>query len=216
MTVRGIVARRVMLGVGLTLTLAAALCWPAAMQASRREAHPLSLQHPHQREPDRHLQDGRPLRRGRPEAAQPFHARLAAQRIARDGSRADRPDLDAARGARIERAGQAHLGLPFGDDQQQAPAQGRRPGQEQPAHPRQGSRHPVPRRAGEDAAQLGADSGMGRRRLLPDLWRPLRACRHRPRAHVAAHRPPRARGTLPQGADQISAARRQADHPARL
>ena len=100
-------------------------------------------------------------------------------------------------------AGQAHLGLPFGDDQQQAPAQGRRPGQEQPAHPRQGSRHPVPRRAGEDAPQLGAHPGMGRRRLLPDLGRPLRACRHRPRAHVAAHRPPRARGALPRGKPNI-------------
>ena len=52
------------------------------------------------------------------------------------------------------------------------------------------------------------DSGMGRRRLLPDLWRPLRACRHWPRPHVATHRPPRARSTLPQGADQISADRR--------
>jgi hypothetical protein len=32
MTVRGIVARRVMLGAGLALTLTVALCWPAAMQ----------------------------------------------------------------------------------------------------------------------------------------------------------------------------------------
>ena len=54
--------------------------------------------------------------------------------------------------------------------------------------------------AGEDAAQLGAHSGMGRRRLLPDLRRPLRACRHRPRAHVAAHSAARARGALPEAA----------------
>ena len=55
---------------------------------------------------------------------------------------------------------------------------------------------------------------MGRRRLLPDLGRPLRACRHRPRAHVAAHRAPRARRALPRRRDEISADRRQADHQA--
>ena len=32
MAVRGIVARRAMLGAGLALTLAVALCWPATMQ----------------------------------------------------------------------------------------------------------------------------------------------------------------------------------------
>ena len=49
MTVRGIVARRVILGVGLTLTLAAALCWPAAMQASG-EKRTLSLFNIHTKE----------------------------------------------------------------------------------------------------------------------------------------------------------------------
>ena len=46
---------------------------------------------------------------GRAEAAQPFHARLAANEAARHGSRLDRPDLDPAPAARVERAGQAHL-----------------------------------------------------------------------------------------------------------
>src|SRR4029079_14217268 len=49
MTVRGIVARRVILGVGLALTLAAALCWPAAMQASG-EKRTLSLFNIHTKE----------------------------------------------------------------------------------------------------------------------------------------------------------------------
>src|SRR6187401_3553634 len=49
MTVRGIVARRVILRVGLALTLAAALCWPAAMQASG-EKRTLSLFNIHTKE----------------------------------------------------------------------------------------------------------------------------------------------------------------------
>ena len=217
MTVRGIVARRVMLGAGLALTLAVALCWPAAMRDAAPPARsaPLSLQHPHQREPHRHLQDGR---RYDADALKQLNHFMRDWR--RNKSREMDPELidliwTLAPGTRIEGAGHAHLGLPFRNDQQQAR------GARAAARPRTAStskaRQPtsVSRRSGEDAAQLGADAGMGRRRLLPDLRRSLRACRHRPRAHVAAHRPTRARCPLPQGPDQISAARRQADHPAR-
>ena len=49
MNVRGIVARRVILGAGLALTLAVALCWPAAMQASG-EKRTLSLFNIHTKE----------------------------------------------------------------------------------------------------------------------------------------------------------------------
>src|SRR4029079_8738465 len=52
MTVRGIVARRVMLGAGLALTLAVALCWPAAMRnaSASGEKRTLSLFNIHTKE----------------------------------------------------------------------------------------------------------------------------------------------------------------------
>ena len=55
----------------------------------------------------------------------------------------------------------------------------------------------VPVKTLRNSALIQEWGGVG---YYPDLRHSLRACRHRPRAHVAAHRPPRARGALPRAA----------------
>ncbi len=172
MPIRGSVARRAVFGASLALIFAAAWCSATAYRASALgETRTLSMYNIHTKEiADRHLQARRQVRSGSSQAAQSLHARLAAPR--------KRPTMDPALIDLIwtlhKQLGShepVHLisGLSQRRDQCFAAKEGRRPGQEEPAHPGQGRRHSLPRRRREDAAQLGAGAGGGRRRLLPDL-----------------------------------------------
>ena len=121
-----------MLGAGLALTLAVALCWPAAMRnaSASGEKRTLSLFNIHTKESltVAFKTDGR----YDAEALKQLNVFMGDWR--RNESREMDPELidliwTLHKQLGSERAGQAHLGLPFGNHQQIAPPQGRRPGQ---------------------------------------------------------------------------------------
>ena len=98
------------------------------------------------------------------------------------------------------------------DTNEHAAPNGRRPGEPEPPHSRQGHGRDLPGRAGEEAALLCAHPRARRRRLLPDLGHAVRAHRHRPRARLAARHPHGAGAALPQRPHPACARRRRADH----
>ena len=165
----------------------------------------------------RHLQAGRQIRRGGAEAAQSLHARLAGQQRDQHGPGSDRPDLDPAQAARLATCRSISFAAT-------APPQTNESLRRKGGGQAKRSQHILGKAADisfpdvpvKSSAQFRARAGTWRRRLLPDLGHSLRPCRYRQCAHVAAHSAARARGALPQRQHQISADRRQADHPGRL
>ncbi len=174
--------------------------------------HDLLLRRQHQGDCDRSIHEERQAHPRGDAKDQLGAPRLAQGRSHGDGSGAHRPGLGDPCRARIQGAHPRHLRLPLARHQRHAAADGRRPGQREPAHPRQGHGRAVPGRAGEDAALLGPDPRARRRRLLSDVGHTVCAHRHRPRARVAAPAASRAGAALPQGPHRAPAERRRSDH----
>ena len=168
-------------------------------------------------DPHRHLQARRQVRRCCAQAAQSLHARLAGRQRDQHGSRADRPDLDLAQAARLERAGPSHL-RPIAPPQTNESLRKKGGGQAKRSQHILGKAADitfpdVPVKVLRNSALVQEHGGVG---YYPTSGIPfvhvdtgnVRMWPRIPRLELAA--------LFPDGRDQISADRRQADHAGRL
>ena len=193
----------------------AALAAGATRHHGRRAAHHLPLQHPYQGDADHPLQEGRQVRSAeawrRSTGSCAIGARTKPPRWIRSWSICcGRSTASSARPSHPH-----HFRLSVARHQRDAAQDGRRAGQPEPPHPRQGRRRAFPRRPRQEPALLGADPRARRRRLLPDLGHPVRAHRYRSRARLAAPAAQRAGAAVPQRPHPASARGWRADQHGR-
>ena len=163
MRIRGSVARRAMFGASLVLLSAAAWCTATAYRASALgETRTLSMYNIHTKETltVTFKRDGK-----YDEAALKQLNTFMRDWRANKETKMDPAliDLIWTLHKQLGSNEPVHLicGLSHRRDQRIDAQEGRRPSQEEPAYPRQGRRYQLPRRPGEDAAQLRAGAGIG-------------------------------------------------------
>ena len=169
----------------------------AGGQGRRRNAHDLLPSRAHQREPHRHLQGERPLRRGGTQEDQLRAARLARSTADQDGSGIDRSSLGGASRDRLARADLGGLRISLAGNQLDAAQALARRRPAQPAHAGQGGRLLHSGSFGRGNARGRAAGAARRRRLLPLVE--LRPSRHRQCPALAAHAGPPARQGAVEG-----------------